>query len=245
MEIFKRLRRKAERAKENYRACHLGRNECYVFTRGGTKEDVKDNVKEDVRVYRLAGNDWYVVMEDEDKMMLVDTDCKIGGKELETPWSDGDWMSEDDENGQCILDYCSNLVDTYFDDIKHAILPATVGTGIGKVVNALMWPMSHEAFLIKKDIGGKIADNTGSYVWTRSFAGIYNKSRCAWRINNSNGELCKCGVNSLYRVAPAFYLKKSAIDHITDDGKIVLNEGMTILKSQSDFDAELQRFREA
>ena len=182
MGIFKRLRRKAERAKENYRACHLGRNECYVFTRGGVKEDVKD----DVRVYRLAGNDWYVVMEDDDKIMLVDT---------------------------------------YFDDIRHAIMPTTVGTGIGKVVNALMWPMSHEAFLIKKDIGGKIANNAGSYVWTRSFAGIYNNGRCAWRIDNSNGELCKCGVNSLYRVAPAFYLKKSAIDHITDDGEIVLNEG--------------------
>ena len=34
MGICKRLRRKVEQAKENYRACHLGRNECYVFTRG-------------------------------------------------------------------------------------------------------------------------------------------------------------------------------------------------------------------
>ena len=218
MGIFKRLRRKVEQAKENYRACHLGRHECYVFTRGNIKKDVK----EDVKVYHLAGNDWYAVLEDDDKIMLVDTDCKIGDEELKTPWSDGDWLNEDGENGQCILNYCNNLVDTYFDDIRHAIMPTTVGTGIGKVMNAWMWPISHEMFLIKKDIGGKIADNTSNYVWTRSFAGIYNNRRCAWRIDNSSGELSKCGVNSLYRVAPAFYLLKSAIDHITDDGEIIL-----------------------
>ena len=194
MGIFRRLKRKVEQAKR----------------------------KEDVKVYRLAGNDWYAVLEDDDKIMLVDTDCKIGDEELKTSWSDGYCRSEDGENGQAILSYCNNLVDTYFDDIRHAIMPTTVGTGIGKVMNAWMWPISHEMFLIKKDIGGKIADNTSNYVWTRSFAGIYNNRRCAWRIDNSSGELSKCGVNSLYRVAPAFYLLKSAIDHITDDGEIIL-----------------------
>ena len=34
-------------------------------------------------------------------------------------------------------------------------------------------------------------------------------------------------------------------DWLNEDGEIVLNEGMTILKSQYDLDAELQRLREA
>ena len=216
MGIFKRLRRKAEQAKKNYRAYHLGRNECCVFTRG--------NVKEDVKVYRLSGNDWYVVMEDDEKIMLVDTDCKIGDEELKTPWSDGYCRSEEGENGQAILSYCNNLVDTYFDDIRYAIEPRIVDAGTGDLANAYMWPMSYKEFNEHKNIGGKIVENSNSFVWTRTFNCVFGGGyRYTWCIDNAfrglDDSYC---VNFMLHVAPAFYLKKTAIDHITDDGEIIL-----------------------
>ena len=220
MGIFKRLRRKAEQAKKNYRAYHLGRNECCVFTRG--------NVKEDVKVYRLAGNDWYAVAQDDDKVMLVDTDCKVAGEDLKTRWSNGDWESKEGENGQCILDYCNNLVDTYFNNIKHAINPRTVEAGAGKLENALMWPMSKEEFKEHKDISGKIIENSHSFVWTRTFSSIgsigSSNGRCAWCLDGAGGDLDYnySSVGYPFRVAPAFYLCKSSIDYITEDGEIVL-----------------------
>ena len=161
-------------------------------------------------VYRLAGNEWYAVHEDDDKVILVDTDCKIGDEELKTPWSDGDCYSKEGENGQAILDYTNNLADTYFENIKYAIMPRTVEAGTSKLENAYMWPMSKEEFEEHKDIGGKIAFNSSSFVWTRTFSGIGSGN-----------------VSVLFRVAPAFNLKKSAIDHITDDGEIVLKPADT------------------
>ena len=181
-------------------------------------------------VYYLAGNDWYAVMEDEDKVILVDTDCKISDKALRTPWSDGYWMSEDGENGQCILDYVNNIADTYFSNIKHAIEARTVDAGTGKFESAYMWPMSYEEFIDNKVIGGKIVENSNNVVkvmWTRTFSGVYinnnDSIRYAECINNSDSGFSDgYNVGGSYYVAPAFYLKKSAIDHITDDGKIVL-----------------------
>ena len=191
--------------------------------------------------YHLAGNDWYAVEQDDDKVMLVDTDCKIANEELKTPWSDGDWKSEDGENGQCILGYTDNIADKYFNDIKYAIEPRTVEAGVGKLENAYMWPMSYEEFEEHKDIGGKIACNStnfvwtriayssNSFVWTRTFSGINSFSnRYAWFVGNSGGGLYGGGgVSGLFRVAPAFNLKKSAIDHINDDGEIILKSADT------------------
>ena len=42
-------------------------------------------------VYYLAGNGWYAVTQDDDKVMLIDTDCKIAGKRQRTYWSEDDW----------------------------------------------------------------------------------------------------------------------------------------------------------
>ena len=172
-------------------------------------------------VYRLAGNEWYAVHEDDDKVILVDTDCKIGDEELKTPWSDGDYYSKEGENGQAILDYTNNLADTYFENIKYAIIPRTVETGTGKLENAWMWPMSYEEFKEHKDIGGKIVRNSNGNVWTRTFSGI--NYHFAWYLSNASGSLNSNNyVNDVYRVAPAFYLKKSEIDHINDNGEIFL-----------------------
>lgn len=183
------------------------------------------------KVYHLAGNDWYAVEQDDDKVMLVDTDCKIGDEKLETHWSDGDWTSKEGENGEAVLDYCNNLVDTYFSGIKHVITPRTVNAGTGELENALMWPMSYEEFKEHRNIGGKIVENSdsnvwtpSSFVWTRTFSGINSFSnRYAWFVGNSGGGLYGGGgVSGLFRVAPAFNLKKSYIDHIADDGEIIL-----------------------
>ena len=185
------------------------------------KKDTDDKKK---RTYHLAGNDWYAVMEDGEKIMLVDTDGAIGGVELWLPWSDGDFHSEDGENGQCILCNCNGMTDVYFSSIKYAILPRSVEAGTGKIEYAWMWPMSKEEFEDHKDIGDKLVKNSYSSVWTRTFSGINCGSgyRCAWKVYSTSGNLDFDCVGNLCRVAPAFYLKKAAIDHITDDGEIVL-----------------------
>ena len=198
------------------------------------------------KVYRLAGNEWYVVEQDDEMVMLVDTDCKIGDKTLKTPWSDRNYYSKEGENGQYILDYVNNLTDTYFNDIKHAIIPRTVEAGTCKLEDAYMWPMSCEEFKDHKVIGSKIVRNSNSFVWTRTFSGVssnYNY-RYAWRVNSASGDLYffNCGVSIVYRVAPAFNLKKSAIDHISDDGEIVLKPADTD-KNNVSFDAEKLLFQ--
>ena len=179
--------------------------------------------------YHLAGNDWYAVMRDDDKVMLVDTDCKVYDEELWTPWSSGNWRNESGENGQAVLDRCNNLVNKYFSDIKHAIMPRVVEAGTGKLENAYMRPMSKEEFGDHKVISGNIVKNSNSHIWTRSFASIYSGSdRYAWYVNGASGDLYSGGnVSNLFRVAPAFNLKKSAIDHINDDGEIIIKSADT------------------
>ena len=186
-------------------------------------------VTDSSKVYRLGGNDWYAVEQDEDKVMLVDTDCKIDDKALRTPWSDEDYRSEDGENGQAILNYCNKLVDTYFSGIKYAIKPTTVEAGTSKLENALMWPMSYEEFEEHKNIGGKIVGNSNSVVWTRTFSGFSGGgSRYAWYVSGASGDLSDSNyVSYLCRVAPAFYLKKSAIIRINPDGEIILKPADT------------------
>ena len=196
-------------------------------------------------VYHLGGNDWYAVEQDEDKVMLVDTDCKIGDEELRTPWSSGDWKSESGENGQAILDYCNNLVNTHFSSIKHAVVSRNVEAGTGKIESAYIWPMSYEEFEEHKNIGGKIVRNSDSYVWTRTFSGIVGNYCHAWCVNGASGGLYNSnGVGSMYRVAPAFYLKKSAIDHISEDGEIVLKPADTVQNTSSDAEKLLSQVRE-
>ena len=203
------------------------------------------------KVYRLAGNEWYVVEQDDDKVMLVDTDCKIGDEELRTPWSDGNCRSEEGENGQAILDYCNNLVDTYFSGIKHAILPRTVNAGTCKLEDAYMWSMSYEGFKEHRNIGGKIVYNSNGSVWTRTFRGVYNiyhrcaNHRCAWYVGGSGDVFSGIGdVVNVFRVAPTFYLRKSAIDHISEDGEIVLKPADTVQNTSSDAEKLLSQVRE-
>ena len=180
------------------------------------------------KVYRLGGNDWYAVEQDDDKVMLVDTDCKIGDKNLWTWWSDP-YSGKEGENGQCVLDYCNNLIDKYFGKVKHVIIPRNVDAGTGELENAYMWPMSRQEFIDNKVIGGKIACNSNGNVcnvWTRTFSGIYGGSDdpcpCAWYVYGGGDLSDSFNVYNMFHVAPAFYLRKSAIDHINDDGEIVL-----------------------
>ena len=180
------------------------------------------------KVYRLAGNEWYVVEQDDEKVMLVDTDCKIGDEEPKTPWSDGYYRSKDGENGQCILNYTNSIAVKYFSDIKYAIIPRTVEAGTGKLEDAYMWPMSYEEFSNNKVISDKITLNFCRCVWTRTFIAVSCDSyRDAWYVNGVAGCLSGDHVRCICRVAPAFYLKKSAIDHINDDGEIILKPADT------------------
>ena len=197
-------------------------------------------------VYRLGGNDWYAVEQDDDKVMLVDTDCKIGDEELKTPWSDGDYRSEKGKYGQCILNYCNNIADTYFNDIKHAIEPKSVEAGTDELENAYMWPMSRNEFAYNRHIGGRIIENSNSYVWTRTFSGIYSSNyRYAWYVSSASGDLSDVSnVSSLYRVAPAFNLKKSSIDHIREDGEIILKPADAVQNTSSDAEKLLSQVRE-
>ena len=179
------------------------------------------------KVYHLADNDWYAVMQDNYRVMLVDTDSKIGTEMLRTPWSDEPEYDEKGESGQCILNYCNNLADTYFSGIKYAIEPRTVTAGSGRIEDAWIWPMSKEEFERNQKNNCSIIFDSKGGVWTRTFGYfVCNGEFCciynAYTLGrNGNGFSCS-NVDDTFNVAPAFYLRKSAIDHITDDGEIVL-----------------------
>ena len=176
-------------------------------------------------VYRLGGNEWYAVVENNYKVLLVDTDCKVGDVELRSPWSSEYGDSPEAENGQAILDYANKIADKYFSNIKYAIIPRTVFAGTGKIENAYMWPMSKSEFGDHKVISGNIVKNSNSHIWTRSCAGVCfnNVDYYAWYLGDPAGILYSSNyVNYVLRVAPAFYLRKSAIDHISDVREIIL-----------------------
>lgn len=176
------------------------------------------------QVYSLAGNDWFAVEQDDEKVMLVDTDCKKNGTFFETEWSYNECNSADGENGQALLECANCIADTYFSEIKYAIMPKTISAGTGKIENAYMWPMERSEF--SRNIAGKIfAAADYDNVWTCSLYGINGINHiAAWCIDNDCGEFGVCNVDNFCRIAPAFYLKKSAIDYVTDDGKIILKE---------------------
>ena len=186
-------------------------------------------------IYHLAGNDWYAVEQDDEKVMLVDTDCKVSGEELRTPWTYAKYAYDKDaDNGQCILNYANSMVDKYFSSIKHAIIPRDVdcvnedGAGRGELRNAFMWAISENEFKQHKDIAGAISQNVNDWIWTRTFNERWNERwndyNCAWCVDNSSGVLNNNFgyVTHSFAVAPAFYLSKAAIDHIAEDGEIIL-----------------------
>ena len=182
------------------------------------------------KIYRLCGNDWYAVEQDDEKVMLVDTDCKVSGEELRTPWTYAEYANDEDaDNGQCILDYVNSMVDKHFSSIKHAIIPQDVDCvneyreGRGELQSAYMWAMSKNKFSEHRDIGGAIIDNADYWVWTRTFNERWDDYNFAWCVGISSGNLNgSSGVTYSLAVAPAFYLSKSAIDHIVEDGEIIL-----------------------
>ena len=186
------------------------------------------------KVYRLCGNDWYAVEQDDEKVMLVDTDCKVASEELRTTWSC--WNDTKDftstNNGQYLLNYTNNLVDKYFSSIKHAIIPQDVdcvneyGEGQGKLKNAYMWAMSKKEFLEHRDIGSKIFTNSKNCIWTRTFNENWESSHYSWYINSSVSRVNINSDNVIYHnsVAPAFYLKKSEILCLTENGEIILEK---------------------
>ena len=183
---------------------------------------MKFEFKTDGSEYELADNKWYAVTQDNEIVMLVDTDCKVSDEILRIHWSDGDYRSKNGENGQTILDYCNNIANTYLENIKYAIEPRTVTAGIGKLENAYMWLMSKDEFINNKTIGGKIVENSHSSIWTRTFFGNNYNVCFAWKISNCIGQVSTYNVNNFIKVAPSFYLKKSEIDYITKDNKIIL-----------------------
>ena len=177
------------------------------------------------KVYHLGGNDWYAVTQDKDKVMLVDTDCNVNGNKFEAMWHRGccDIVASDD--GQDILNYCNDIAVKCFAGIKHAIEPKSVEAGTGKLKNAWMWPMSKEECKSNQVVSGKIIENSKTAIWTRTFSCVhedYYRRRFAWAVFNLKGGCKEFSVDYEMGVAPAFYLKKAAIDHIAEDGKIVL-----------------------
>ena len=208
-----------------------------------------------IKIYHLAGNDWFAVSQNDETVLLVDTDCALPRSDgtlvgLESRWSDGDLESVDGENGQALLDYTNKLVDKYLSKIKYAMKPISIACDYkeriyfskpknlkGNIDNAYMFPLSCDEFSNCRDIGSKIYQNSienydnlknenGDYlhysvVWTNTFSGIYIY-RCAWCLYGAGGGLNYSSVSNVCRVAPAFKLKKSLIDHITEDGEIIL-----------------------
>lgn len=191
------------------------------------------------KTYHLAGNDWYLVEEDDGKMMLVDTDCMIAGNILETTWS----YSKNPTSGQHLLDYTNSLADEYFSAIEYAIIQRDIycknekGEGQGKIKGAYMWPMSKKEFENHQDIGDLIctkvdndylvANGISCCISTRTFSKKRENTNCGcelWLVRNGS-----CNSYRIYNAstachlfAPAFYLNKAMIDHITEAGEIIL-----------------------
>ena len=207
------------------------------------------------KVYHLAGNDWFAVSQDDETVLLVDTDAALPRADgtlvgLESEWSDGKWNTIGGENGQTLLDYTNKLVDKYLGKIKYAMRPISIACDYekcmyfsepknlkGSINEAYMFPLSYDELDSCRAIGGEIFKNSrkncdnlknenGDYlhysvVWTNTFSGIYIY-RCAWCLYGAGGGLNYSSVSNVCRVAPAFKLKKSLIDHITEDGEIIL-----------------------
>lgn len=202
-------------------------------------KDVRTGI---TKKYRLAGNDWYLVEEDNEKIMLVDTDC------LPTDNAgifDGDavWSKDKSNNGQDLLNFANSLADKYFQNIKYAIIPRTVscqnenGEGSGLLENAYMWIMSLDELREHRDIGGAIYRNSGEdFIWTRTFCKEHifessNRMNFAWAIGDENGKIygaCYSGsdVYESNHIALTFYLNKDMIERITEDGEIILKTGI-------------------
>ena len=211
------------------------------------------------KIYRLAGNDWFAVSQDDETVLLVDTDAALPRADgtlvgLESEWSDGACKSIDSEDGQALLDYTNKLVDKYLGKIKYAMRPISIACDYekrmyfsepknlkGSIYEAYMFPLSCDEFCNCSDIGSKIYQNSkgnrdnlkneigdnisNSSVWTRTFGGVgSSNNRFAWYVGGASGGLnSNYGyVSNLYRVAPAFNLKKSCIIRINPDGEIIL-----------------------
>ena len=210
------------------------------------------------KVYHLAGNDWFAVSQDDETVLLVDTDAALPRADgtlvgLESEWSDGKWNTIDGENGQTLLDYTNKLVDKYLGKIKYAMKPTNVACDYkeyvffsepknlkGNINEAYMFPLSYDERDSCRAIGGEIFKNSrGNYnnlkneigdnisnsiVWTRTFSGVgSSNNRCAWYVNSAGGGLGNSNnVSGVFRVAPAFNLKKSCIIRINPDGEIIL-----------------------
>ena len=209
-------------------------------------------------VYRIGGNDWYAVSQDDETVLLVDTDAALPRTDgtlvgLESEWSDGKWNTIDGENGQTLLDYTNKLVDKYLGKIKYAMRPISIACDYekcmyfsepknlkGSINEAYMFPLSYEELDSCRAIGGEIFKNSrencnnlknengvylsNSFVWTRTFSSIGSSGyRYVWYVSNAGGDLGGNGsVSDVFRVAPAFRLKKSYINNITEDGEIIL-----------------------
>lgn len=191
------------------------------------------------QVYSLAGNDWFAVSQDNEKVMLVDTDCQNEEKLLlfETEWSYNECDSADGQNGQALLECTNCIVDTCFSEIKYAIIPKTINAGTAKIENAYMWPMDRIEFSQHRDIGAKIFAQTGyESVWTRSVYGVNGANHiAAWCVDNDYGELSPYCVADICHIAPAFYLKKSAINYVTEEGLIILKDSEEVNENNKDF----------
>ena len=128
------------------------------------------------KVYHLAGNDWFAVSQNDETVLLVDTDCALPKGDgtlvgLESRWSDGDWNSVDGENGQTLLDYTNKLADKYFSKIKYVIKPTDIYVDCslffdaptnlqGHLHDAYMFPLSYDEFTNCRAIRIEILKNS-------------------------------------------------------------------------------------
>lgn len=198
-----------------------------------TNFDLKTDATE---TYSLASNEWYCVCEFEKAIMLIDTDCMIGGEELKTHWSYvKDSRDKDGNNGQALLDYVNNFTNKYLSDIKHALLPTPItrcfneiyNDGEGILYNAYAFSASGDFGIGANEILAAITKNTGELIWSREYAGVYGPEKrkyafCINRKDERSSALIRAEVIEEHRVAPLILLKKPEIDHITADNEIVL-----------------------
>lgn len=166
------------------------------------------------QIYKFAGNEWYAAEQDDEKILLIDIDAKIGDTLVETKWKKyKNCCSCCTDNGQCLADFTDALVNKYMFKVKEYILPKKLPCS----KYAYIWSVPVENF-IRQEIGkGAICSVSNDYIGLRTYVEELNTWNYAFFLKPINSNIF------FTATAMACYIQKDAIDHIADNGEIVLS----------------------
>lgn len=166
------------------------------------------------QIYKFAGNDWYAAEQDDEKILLIDIDAKIGDTLVATKWKKyKNCCNCCTDNGQCLVDFTDDLVNKHMFKVKEYILPKKLTCS----KQAYIWTVSVENFIKEEIRKGAICSVSNDYIGLRTYVEELNTWNYSFFLKSTN-------TNSFFNAtAMACYLQKDEIDHIADNGEIVLS----------------------